>query len=611
MNIKYFLNEYRRPLIVLTHFFLIMAAYLFSYYLRFEFMIPAEYLSVIFRTLPFLILIKMGIFYYFNLYSGLWRYASTQDLWRILKASSISTVAFISGIILIHGPVGFPRSIFVLDWLLCTGFLGGVRLLSRLLRERLSTGNTKKSKKVLIVGAGGAGIMLLREYRNNPSMNANVVGFIDDDPAKLGLHIHGIKVLGNREAISDLCNKLEADEIVIAIPSAKGETLRQILPYCQIPGIKVKIVPSLHKIINGDLEVKPRYIRPEDLLGRDTVKIDERQINLYIRNKRVLVTGAGGSIGSELCRQIIRFDPEEIVLFDHNENDVYFLVVEFKTKYPKIRFKTIIGDIRDVGLLKHVFAKYRPHVVFHSAAHKHVPLMEENPAAGVKNNIMGSRNLIYASHHYKVERFILISTDKAVKPTSIMGATKRIAEMILQAKSKLSQTKFMAVRFGNVIGSDGSVVPLFKKQIEEGGPLTVTHPDATRYFMSVHEAAQLVLQAGAIGKGGEIFVLDMGEPIKIMDLARNLIVLSGLEPDKDIPIEFIGLRQGEKLTEETLLEIENEKSAKYDKIFIAQPNDFDIRKIRRQIKELEHLAEKMDEHQIICKLKEIVASYAP
>ena len=453
--------------------------------------------------------------------------------------------------------------------------------------------------------------MLLREYRNNPSMNASVIGFIDDDPAKINQQIQGIKVLGNTEAIAWLAGKYGIDEIVIAIPSAKGETIRQILSHCQIPNIKVKIVPSLHKIMNGDLEVKPRYIRPEDLLGRDIVRIDEKQINLYVKNKRILVTGAGGSIGSELCRQIVRFNPEEIVLYDHNENDVYFLAVEFKMKYPKIRFKTIIGDISDVRLLKHVFSNDRPDVVFHSAAHKHVPLMEENPAAAVKNNIMGTRNLIYASHHYKVERFILISTDKAVKPASIMGATKRIAEMVLQAKAKVSKTKFMAVRFGNVIGSDGSVVPLFKKQIEEGGPITVTHPEATRYFMSVHEAAQLVLQAGAIGKGGEIFVLDMGEPIKIVDLARNLITLSGLEPDKDIPIEFIGLRQGEKLSEETLLEIENEKSTKYDKIFIAQPNDFDIRKIRRQIKELEHLSERMDERQIISKLKDIVTSYSP
>jgi FlaA1/EpsC-like NDP-sugar epimerase len=482
-------------------------------------------------------------------------------------------------------------------------------LFGRLFREMSKPPVSKRSKKVLIVGAGEAGVMILREYRNNPTINANVVGFIDDDSTKHHLHVHGIKILGDRMAITDVVQRYEIDEIVIAIPSAKGEDIRQIVSHCQIPNVRVKIVPGLHKIISGDLEVKPRDIKPDDLLGRETVKIDEKEIKVYIKNKRILVTGAGGSIGSELCRQIVRFSPEQIILYDHNENDVYFLTVEFKTRYPGIRLKTIIGDIKDVGLLKYVFSLYRPHVVFHSAAHKHVPLMEDNPAAAMKNNVIGTRNLIYASHHYKVERFILISTDKAVNPTSVMGASKRISEMILQAKAKTSQTKFMAVRFGNVIGSDGSVVPLFKKQIEEGGPVTVTHPEAKRYFMSVEEAAQLVLQAGAIGKGGEVFVLDMGEQIKIVDLARNLIALSGFEPDKDIPIKFTGLRPGEKLAEETLLEIENEKSTKYDKIFVAQPNNFNLARLRKDIKELERFADTMREDEIIAKIKEIIPEY--
>ena len=611
MKIKVLILKNYKILTILIHLFLIIAAYFLSFYLRFEFAVTSDYLSLILRTLPILILIKMSLFYYFGLFFGLWQYASTDDLWRILKATSISTILFILALIFIHGLLGFPRSIYILDWILCTGFVGGARLLSRLLREAFKVRLGERSKKVLIVGAGEAGIIVLREYRNNPSMNASVVGFIDDNPTKLNLRIQGVKILGDRRAIADIVDRYQVDEIVIAMPSAKGEDIRQIVSYCQIPNIKVKIVPGLHKIINGDLEVKPRDIKPEDLLGRETVKIDEKEIAFYIKNKRILVTGAGGSIGSELCLQIVRFAPEQIILFDHNENDVYFLTVEFKTRYPSIKFKTIIGDIQDIGLLKRVFSRYKPHVVFHSAAHKHVPLMEENPAAAVKNNIIGSRNLIYAAHHYNVERFILISTDKAVNPTSVMGATKRISEMILQAKAKNSKTKFMAVRFGNVIGSDGSVVPLFKRQIEEGGPVTITHPEAKRYFMSVNEAAQLVLQAGAIGRGGEIFVLDMGEQIKIIDLARDLITLSGFVPDKDIPIKFTGLRAGEKLSEETLLDTENEKATKYDKIFIAQPNDFNLTRLRKDIKELERLAGIMREDEIILKIKQIIPEYNP
>jgi FlaA1/EpsC-like NDP-sugar epimerase len=396
------------------------------------------------------------------------------------------------------------------------------------------------------------------------------------------------------------------DELIIAIPSAKGDVIRSIISYCQIPSVKIRIVPGLQKILSGDLEVKPRDVLPEDLLGRETVSINEKEVKDYLSGKVVLVTGAGGSIGSSLCRHIVNFGPKEILLFDHNENDVYYLGIEFLTKYPKIKFRTIIGDIKDIGLLKQVFSFYRPQVIFHAAAHKHVPLMEENPEAAIKNNIVGSRNLIYAANHYKVERFILISTDKAVNPTSVMGITKRIAEMILQSKAKVSKTKFMAVRFGNVLGSNGSVVPLFKKQIAEGGPLTLTHPEVKRYFMSVNEAAQLVLQAGAMGKVGEIFVLDMGEQIKILDLAKELVALYGLKVDEDIKIKFIGLRPGEKLYEETLLDSERDKATKEDKIYIAQSDNFDPRVLRRKIKDLERVVNIMDKDKAIKKLREII-----
>lgn len=330
-----------------------------------------------------------------------------------------------------------------------------------------------------------------------------------------------------------------------------------------------------------------------------------------IKGKIVLVTGAGGSIGSEICRQVAKFSPKQLVFFEHNENDVYFLELELKKQFKNIKFNTVIGDIKDIGLLKNVFSKYKPNVIFHAAAHKHVPLLEENPASAVKNNIIGTRNLIYAAAHYKIDNFVFISTDKAVNPTSIMGASKRIAEMMMQAKAKKSKTKFMAVRFGNVIGSSGSVVQLFQKQIEDGGPVTVTDPEVVRYFMTVREAAQLVIQAGSIGKGGEIFILDMGEQMKIADLARNLIVLSGLEMDKDVSIKFVGLRPGEKLYEEILHDKERDKATKHEKIFVAKPDIFDPEKLRRDIKELERMANILDEKGIVRKIKSLVPSFTP
>jgi len=442
-------------------------------------------------------------------------------------------------------------------------------------------------------------------------MKLNVVGFIDDSIGKRNLQIQGIRVLGGREKISEIINKYEIEEIIIAIPSAEGKNIRDILGHCQIKGVKIKIVPGIYKILSGNLEIKLRDVQPEDLLGREMVEINEQEIKNYIEGKIVLITGAGGSIGSELSRQIAHFFPRKLILWDHNENDIYFLERELQANYPNLSLKAVIGDINDVSLLKYTFSKLQPQIVFHAAAFKHVPLMEKNVTAAFTNNVLGSRNLIYAAEHYNVQRFVLISTDKAVNPTSVMGATKRIVEMVMQAKAKISKTKFMAVRFGNVLGSNGSVVPFFKKQIKSGGPVTITHPDAMRYFMSVHEATRLVLQAGAIGKGGEIFILDMGEQIKIIDLAKNLITLSGLSPEKDIVIKFTGLRPGEKLREETLHDAERDKVTKHNKIYITQPNDFDSRKLRSQIKELEEFVKIRDERKIVKKIQEIVPSFIP
>lgn len=599
--------KYRRPVIIFFHLVLIFIAYTLAFLIRYDLKLNQGVLSLILKTIPLLFIIKLSVFYYYGLFSGLWRYVSIDDFWQIIKANSIATTLFILNNIFIYNTYSVPRSIFIMDFILCTGLVASVRFFTRLLKERYKNISFQKQKKVLIIGAGQAGILMLKEYYNNPRMG-QIVGFIDDDPLKQNETIHGKKILGGREDIAEVVNKYSVEEIILAIPSASGKVIREIISYCQIPNVKLKIIPGLQKIIDGSVEIKPRDVKPEDLLGRETVKVNEEEIKSYIENKSVLVTGAGGSIGSALCRQILRFKPKQLILFDYNENNIYFLEVEFKSKYPHIKIKTCIGDIKDIGLLKYIFTSFKPQVVFHAAAHKHLSLMEENPAAAVKNNVIGSRNLIYAAGHYKVERFVLISTDKAVNPSSIMGATKRISEMILQAKAKNSKTKFMAVRFGNVLGSDGSVVPLFKKQIEEGGPITVTHPEVKRYFMSVNEAAQLVLQAGVIGNGGEIFILDMGEQIKIIDLARNLITLSGLKLDQDIAIRFIGLRPGEKLSEEMFFDIEKGLTTKHDKIHIVQPNDFDPYKLRWQVKELERLADMYQEDKIIKKVCEIVPS---
>ena len=605
MEIKSLLLRYRRSLIIFTHLVLIVSAYLLSFLIRYDFRLAQPVFPLIVKTITFVVIIKLSVFYYYGLFVGLWRYVSIDDFWRIIKANSIATILFILTNIFIYSEYALPRSIFIIDFILCTSLVASIRFFTRLLKERYQHIPFQKQKKVLIVGAGQAGILMLKEYSNNPRIG-QIVGFIDDDPLKQNESIYSKKILGTREDIAEVVNKYNVEEIVLAIPSANGKIIREIISYCQIPNVKLKIIPGLQKIIDGSLEIRTRDVKPEDLLGRETVKVNEEEIASYIKNKTVLITGAGGSIGSALCRQILNYSPHQLILFDYNENNIYFLEVEFKTKYPQVKIKTCIGDIKDVGVLKYMFSSFKPQVVFHAAAHKHVSLMEDNPMAAVRNNVVGTRNIIYAAAHYKVERFVLISTDKAVNPSSIMGATKRIAEMILQAKAKKSKTKFMAVRFGNVLGSNGSVVPLFKKQIEEGGPVTVTHPEVKRYFMSVNEAAQLVLQAGVIGNGGEVFILDMGEQIKIADLARNLITLSGLKPDQDIQIKFIGLRPGEKLAEEMFFDNEKGMTTRHNKIHIVQPNDFDPYKLRFQVRELEGLANTYEEEKLVKKIHELV-----
>lgn len=611
IGLKDFLYKFRRPVIVMAHLGFVCTAYFLAFLVRFDFSLTHEFFPVFIKTLPLLIAIKLTVFYFFDLYVGLWRYVGMADLVQIVRASAVASLIFLVIQVFISGVTGFPRSIFLLDLLIFIALVSGVRLVTRLLRERYRRmALPRRQVKVLIVGAGDTGVLLLKQFRNYPSMG-EVVGFIDDDRGKRGETIQGIRILGGRGKIAQVIEEYGVEEVILAMPSTKGETVRDILARCDVPGVRIKIVPDLDKIMNGALEIKPRQVDVEDLLGREPVVTDHTDVENCIRGRRVLVTGAGGSIGSELCRQIAQYAPEKIILLDHNENDVYFLELEFRVRFPDIKFRTLIGDIRDAGLLRHVFSTFEPAVVFHAAAHKHVPLMEGNPGAAVKNNIIGTRNLVYAAAHYQVDRFVLISTDKAVNPTSIMGATKRIAEMILQAKAKQSRTKFMAVRFGNVLGSSGSVIPLFKKQIEAGGPVTVTHPEVRRYFMSIPEAAALVIQAGVMGHGGEIFILDMGEPIRIVDLARNLITLSGFVPDKDIPIVFTGLRPGEKLYEEILHDKERDGVTRNEKIYISRSDAFDPAQLRRKVREMERAVKLGDDVQTIRLIEEMVPIQRP
>lgn len=608
MHFKMLIYSYRRPLILLIHLLIFVFAYWFAFMLYFDFYIPLEYKWLITNTLAILIIVKMTVFYCFGVFSGLWRYVNIDDVWRIIKAAFFSSTVFIIITLSVRSAYYFPYSVFILDWILCIGLVAGMRFTTRMFRERFRPSSNIPRKRVLIFGAGEAGIMVLREIKLNQELGMEVAGFIDDAADKKDRYIQGFKILGTRKDIPSIVKERNINEIVIAMPSASGTTIRDIISYCQMPNLKVKIVPEMNKILGGELEIKPREVKPEDLLGRETVSIDEREIGRYLKGKRVLITGAAGSIGSELCKQALKFSPAEVILIDHNENNLYFLVIELKAKYADLSVQSVVGDINDVGMLKETFSKYRPQVVFHAAAYKHVPLMEDNPIAAVKNNAIGSRNLIYAAHHYHVERFVLISTDKAVNPVNIMGLSKRLAEIFLQAKAKRSKTKFMAVRFGNVLGSDGSVVPLFKKQIESGGPITITHPDATRYFMSIKEAALLVLQAGAIGAGGEIFILDMGEQIRIIDLAKDLITLSGLELGKNIHVEYVGLRPGEKIREELLLNKERDKITMHNKIYISQADNFDLISLRKQLKELEGYIDSTNRDKVIRKMKAIVFS---
>ena len=576
----------KRIIVITSDALLTLCSYGLAYLLRFNFSIPEVYYQKWLESLPSLILIRLLCFYFFGLYSGVWRYASMTDLVKILKAITLSSFLFVSFITFRYRFIDFPRSVFLIDWFILITFVGGSRFLYRFSREFYMIRGEGK-KRVLIVGAGDAGEMLLREMKQNPNMAYEPIGFLDDNPNKKGRRIHHVSVLGRIDEVEGIVTQKNVQEIVIAIPSMTGKEMRKIVDQCKKTGVPCKTVPAMTDILNGKIHVSQiREIRIEDLLGREHIELNQEQIKDYLSHKRVLVTGAGGSIGSELCRQILKIKPEQLILLDRVENELYRLEMEFAGSFPKAPYIPILGDILDTKKLERVMGQHCPQVVFHTAAYKHVPMMEIHPFEAIKNNIVGTQNVVEISSQSGVEKFVMISTDKAVKPINVMGATKRLAELICQGMNQQQRTKYIAVRFGNVLNSAGSVIPLFKEQISRGGPITVTHPEATRYFMSIPEAAQLVMQAGAMGWGGEIYVLDMGDPIRIIDLATDMVRLMGLKIGEDIDIVYSGLRPGEKIHEELVTEEEEVEPTRNEKILLVKTPPFDWIHLQKGIEAL-------------------------
>ncbi|MFZ3171904.1 MAG: nucleoside-diphosphate sugar epimerase/dehydratase [Carboxydocellales bacterium] len=530
-----------------------------------------------------LVLFSLAVMYKYRIYHCMWSYASIGELLSIIKSASISSAAVVMVFYFIPWETSFLRSVIILTWVLMISFIGGSRFLWRVTRDNYIKSESRIGiKRALIVGAGDAGAVVAREFKRPNGIQVRPIGFIDDDPQKLSLQMLGLSVLGTRQDIPRLVKQYFINEIIIALPSAPRSVIKNIVNICKDTGVQLKILPGVYELINGRVSVNQiRDVQVEDLLGREPIQVDLEEIASYLKEQVVLVTGAGGSIGSELCRQTCRFNPKKLILLGHGENSIYEIEMELRRKFPGLAIETEIVDIQDRGKIDNIFEKYKPEVVFHAAAHKHVPLMEKNPEEAIKNNILGTRNVAEAADKAHAKVFVMISTDKAVNPTSVMGATKRVAEMIVQSMDKVSKTRFVAVRFGNVLGSRGSVIPLFKKQIGEGGPVTVTHPEMVRYFMTIPEATQLVIQAGAMAKGGETFILDMGEPVKIDDLARDLIRLSGLEPDIDIQVVYTGVRPGEKLYEELLTEEEGTLKTKHERILVAKPTEVALDDLNR------------------------------
>ena len=547
--------------------------------------IPPEYAQAAMEFLPYYILASLVIFFLARMYSTMWSVAGVREALHVVAACGLASLVQIAGMGLLQ--LSVPRSFFLVSFAaLCAEELG-IRLSYRVVISLFGNHSKKAAKRIMIVGAGTSGSVILKEMTTSSLVNGCVVCFVDDDKNKAGKFLNGVPVAGNRNDIPRLAEEYKIDEIYIAIPSASAKERKAIIEICRETGCQVKILPGIYQLINGEVSIaKLRNVEIEDLLGRDPIRVNLDEIMGYVSGKVVLVTGGGGSIGSELCRQVASHNPKQLIIFDIYENNAYDIQLELKEKYPDLDLVVLIGSVRNTHRIETVFEKYRPDIVYHAAAHKHVPLMEDSPNEAIKNNVFGTYKTAKAADKYGTSRFVLISTDKAVNPTNIMGASKRMCEMVVQMMNARSKTDFVAVRFGNVLGSNGSVIPLFKKQIEQGGPVTVTHPDIIRYFMTIPEAVSLVLQAGAYAKGGEIFVLDMGEPMKILDLAKNLIRLSGYTPDVDIPIVFTGLRPGEKLYEELLMNEEGMQDTPNKLIHIGKPIEFDMERFEGQLEEL-------------------------
>ena len=548
----------------------------------------------------------------FKLYSRVWEYISICDLFLIAKTVTCMVVALILYFNIGKG-IYFPWTVKALTWFISVSLIGGSKLVWRLYWEK-RVPFKRREERILIVGAGDAGNIISQEIEKRKDLGL-LVGFVDDDVNKIGRFIQSKKVLGSIDKINEIIDKEKVGMIVIATPSIKGSGVRRIINKINRKEIKIKIVPGLYELLDNKISVsRIRNIKVEDLLNREAINLDIEKISEYIKGKRIMVTGGAGSIGEEISRQICKYSPGELMILDHNENGLFYAERKIKKEYCGVNLRVMVADIRDRKKMENIFKSFKPEVVFHTAAHKHVPLMEYHPDEAVSNNIIGTKYLVELADEYGVNSFVMISTDKAINPTSVMGATKQVAEMIVKMYGKKSKTNFVAVRFGNVLASNASVINIFKKQIAEGGPVTVTDREMERYFMTISEASQLVIQAGGLGIKEAVFVLDMGEPVKVLDLARNLIYLSGFIPDEDIKIEFIGLRPGEKLFEELLTKKERSRilgDTRHEKIFIAQTEDVDGEKLEKDIDELEVLAREMDVDGMVRKLQEVVPSYRP
>ncbi|MFN8673394.1 MAG: nucleoside-diphosphate sugar epimerase/dehydratase [Candidatus Sericytochromatia bacterium] len=585
---------------------LTLAVYIAVFIIRFEGSIPNAHLNQFWFFLPILPIIRIVTNTFMGLYYHLWKYFGMREMMSVFYSTCLGSGIFILTAYLTNNS-SFPRSIFVFEWALMFIAFFAVRSSRRFSHEVIKV-SKKDKKRVLIIGAGDAGQLLVNEMQKNKDNSYMPVGFIDDDISKIKAKINGIKVFGNRNVIPKVVSDWDIDTIIISIPSAKSKVIKDILDICTKTKAEIKIVPTIREILDGDVKVNSiREIRIEDLLGREPIKIDDSALQVLFKGQKILITGAGGSIGSELCKQLAKFKPSMMILLGHGENSIFKINSELNVLYPDLNVVKIIADIKDKNLLDKVFDTFRPNFVFHAAAHKHVPLMEENICEAMINNVFGTKNLVECADKYKVKKFVNISTDKAVSPTSIMGTSKRLAELIVKYYNQNSETAFVSVRFGNVIGSRGSVIPIFQEQINKGGPVTVTHPEMTRYFMTIPEAVQLVMQSSYIGKGSEVFVLNMGEPIKIVDLAINMIKLSGFT-EKDIPISFTGMREGEKLHESLFMENEEISETLHDKIRLSTSKNYD-EKVIYDINILIEKAKIFDYEEINKILEKIIPSY--